>query len=259
MVLAIILFTCAYDLTVSAKQWYFQEPLTSPIILNIPTLVASALMLQIFYKPAILVNYPIWSLSAEWVVNIFVVLAQMFTSKGRYLSLIFGAILICLSGAYESELMNQLGRALWGFSFGLCASAIQYSYSEKRPEEFIVCLLLIPVYFFTPKFGEFHSLVSVFPFAACILMLSQIITRSKISQVFSWAGRYSYGFYLWHFPMLSLSSFFLNQIQADPISISRVILELTLTSSLSILATKVSLVLFEEPIRRYWRRKLQLI
>jgi hypothetical protein len=38
-----------------------------------------------------------------------------------------------------------------------------------------------------------------------------------------------------------------------------VVLELTLTSSLSIFATKVSLILFEEPIRRYWRHKSQLI
>jgi peptidoglycan/LPS O-acetylase OafA/YrhL len=64
---------------------------------------------------------------------------------------------------------------------------------------------------------------------------------------------------LWHFPMLSLSTFLLNQIQIDPVSISRVILELTLTSSLSILATKASLILFEDPIRRYWQRKSQLI
>jgi peptidoglycan/LPS O-acetylase OafA/YrhL len=74
-------------------------------------------MLQILYKPAVLVNYPIWSLSAEWIVNIVVALTQVLTRKSKQLSLIVGAGLIIVSGVYESELINQLGRALWGFSF----------------------------------------------------------------------------------------------------------------------------------------------
>jgi peptidoglycan/LPS O-acetylase OafA/YrhL len=259
MVLAIICFTCAYDLTVIVKHWFFEQPSTSPIILNIPTLVASALMLQILYKPAVLVNYPIWSLSAEWIINILVALIQVITRKTRQISLIAGASLIVVSGAYESEMINQLGRALWGFSFGLCAYVIRNSYPKNRSKIIFVSTLLGPVYFITPKLGEYHSLLSVLPFTACILILSQINTPTKISQVFTLSGSYSYGFYLWHFPMLSLSSFLLNEIQVDSVSIARVILELTLTSSLSVLATKISLILFEEPIRRYWRRKSQLI
>ena len=259
MVLAIICYTCVYDLTIIVKHWFFEQPSTSPVILSISTLAASVLMLQILYKPAVLVNYPIWSLSAEWIVNIVVALTQVLTRKSKQLSVIVGAGLIIVSGVYESELINQLGRALWGFSFGLCAYAIRHIYPKKRSETIFVSALLVPVYFITPKLGEYHSLLSILPFTACILLLSQINTSTKISQMFTLAGRYSYGFYLWHFPMLSLSSFLLNQIQIDPISISRVILELTLTSSLSIFATKVSLVLFEEPIRRYWRSQSQLI
>jgi peptidoglycan/LPS O-acetylase OafA/YrhL len=259
MVLAIICFTCVYDFTIIVKHWFFEQPPTSPIILNIRTLVASALMLQILYKPAVLVNYPIWSLSAEWIVNIVVALTKIFTSKSRHLSLLIGAGLIVLSGAHESELINQLGRALWGFSFGLSAFAIRHRYAKKYRETIFVSALLVPLYIITPILGEYHSLISIFPFTACILILSQIRTSTKVSHLFTLAGRYSYGFYLWHFPMLSLSNFVLNQIRVDPTSPSRVILELALTASLSILATKVSLTFFEEPIRRYWRRKSQLI
>jgi peptidoglycan/LPS O-acetylase OafA/YrhL len=175
------------------------------------------------------------------------------------LSLIVGASLIIGSGAYDSELANQLGRAMWGFAFGLFAFGTRDTCIEKRSAVIFVSALLVPVYFLTPKLGEYHSLLSILPFAACILLLSQVNTPAKISQLFTLAGQYSYGFYLWHFPMLSLSTFLLNQIQIDPVSISRVILELTLTSSLSILATKASLILFEDPIRRYWQRKSQLI
>ena len=259
MVLAIICFTCIYDLTVIGKHWFFEEPSTSPIILNIPTLVASALMLQILYKPAVLVNYPIWSLSAEWIVNVVVTLIQVFTSKGRYVSLMIGASLIIVSGITDSELLNQLGRALWGFSIGLSLFAIRQSFVKKRLTTILISALLIPVYVVTPLLGNYHSLLSIWPFAAFILILSQVNTSSITTHFLTKIGGYSYGFYLWHFPMLGISNFLLNRIQVDPISISRVFLELALTSSLSILATKASLVVFEDPIRRYWRKKSQLI
>ena len=259
MVLAIICFTCMYDLTVIGKHWFFEEPSTSPIILNIPTLVASALMLQILYKPALLVNYPIWSLSAEWIVNVVVTLIQVFTSKGRYVSLMIGASLIIVSGITNSELLNQLGRTLWGFSVGLSLFAIRQSFVKKSHTTILISALLIPVYVVTPLLGNFHSLLSIWPFAAFILILSQVNTSSLTAHFLTKIGGYSYGFYLWHFPMLGISNFLLNRIQADPISISRVFLELALASSLSILATKASLVVFEDPIRRYWRKKSQLI
>lgn len=259
MVLAIICFTCIYDLTVIGKHWFFEEPSTSPIILNIPTLVASALMLQILYKPAVLVNYPIWSLSAEWIVNVVVTLIQVFISKGRHVSLIIGAGLIIVSGITDSELLNQLGRALWGFSIGLSLFAIRQSFVKKRHTIILVSALLVPVYIVTPLLGNYHSLLSIWPFAAFILILSQVNTSSIIAHFLTKIGGYSYGFYLWHFPMLGISNFLLNRIQVDPISISRVFLELALASSLSILATKTSLVVFEDPIRRYWRKKSQLI
>lgn len=259
MVLAIICFTCIYDLTVIGKQWFFEEPSTSPIILNIPTLVASALMLQILYKPAVLVNYPIWSLSAEWIVNVAVTLIQVFTSKSRYVSLVIGASLIIVSGIINSELMNQLGRAMWGFSIGLSLFAIRHSFVGKPRTIVFISALLVPVYVVTPQLGIYQSLLSIWPFAACILILSRISASKKISHTLAKLGEYSYGFYLWHFPMLGISDFLLNHIRVDPVSIFRVFLELALTSLLSILATKASLVVFEHPIRRYWRHKSQLI
>lgn len=252
MVLAIVLFTIVYDLVIIAKHWLLEEPATSPIILRIPTLVISLLMLQIFYSPAILVDYPVWSLSAEWVANVVVTLIQVFTIKSKYISLAYGAILIIASAVYELELLNQLGRALWGFSFGLIAFAFRHEYSRYRSYIFLVSLFLVPIYFSISNLGEYQALLSVWPFTACILIFSMLSTPPNISKFFAVIGKYSYGFYLWHFPLLSLTSFALNKFEFDSTSILRASLEISVTSILSILATKVSLSFIEEPIRRYW-------
>ncbi|CAN2230996.1 acyltransferase family protein [Candidatus Planktophila dulcis] len=252
MVLAIILFSTVYDLVIIVKHWLLEEPATSPIILSIPTLVVSLLILHVFYSPAILVDYPVWSLSAEWVANVVVTLIQVFTSKSKYISLACGAILIIASAVYEFELMNQLGRALWGFSLGLIAFAFRYEYSKYRIHIFLVSLFLVPIYFATSNLGEYQALLTVWPFTACILIFSMLSTPPNISKFFAVIGKYSYGFYLWHFPLLSLTSFALNKFDFDSTSTLRAVLEISLTSILSILATKASLRFIEEPIRRYW-------
>jgi len=259
MVLAIITFTAIYDLLILSKHWFMGQPSTSPIILNIPTLIMSLLMLQVLYRPAVLVDFPIWSLSAEWLVNIMVGLAQALTRKGKYLSLVFGVALIIGSVFFKSELLNQIGRALWGFSFGLIAFDCRSRSLQNRKVLIVISLFLTPVYFATPVLGGFQSIFSIWPFAACITILSQSNPNAQISEKLSIVGKYSYGFYLWHFLMLNLSSYLLAHINVDLGSALGVLLEILLTSTFSISATKVSLIFFEGPIRRYWQHKSQLL
>ena len=259
MVLAIVLFTATYDLIIIVKHWSLGEPTTTPIILSIPTLLISLLMLQIFYSPAILVDYPVWSLSAEWVANIGVTLFQIFSTKAKYLSLAVGAVLIITSAACESELLNQLGRALWGFSFGLIAFDFRDIAPSFRKFTFPTSLLLVPIYFAASNLGKYESLFSVWPITACILTLAKLNPSTKTSKLLSLAGKYSYGFYLWHFPVLSSVGFLLTQLKINSASTLRILLEIALTSILSVLATKVSLTFIEEPIRRYWGNKSKMV
>jgi len=259
MVLGVIIFTSIYDLLVIVKHEILSQPSSSPIILSFPTLLISFLMLQIFYKPAILVDFPVWSLSAEWMVNITVGLTQAFTPKRRFLFLILGAALIIASGQFESELVNQLGRALWGFSIGLIAFSLLARLSKFRKSLVLISLLLVPVYFLTPKFGWYQCFFSVWPFAAFIVNLSQLNPSRQITKIFSMMGKYSYGFYLWHFPMISLSRIILNHLNIVHISNAGFIPEITLTTILTIIATKITLAFIEEPIRGYWGRIPRMI
>jgi len=252
MVLAVVLFTATYDLVIIVKHWTLREEATSPIILSASTILVSILMLQIFYSPAILVDYPVWSLSVEWVANIAAAVIQVFTTRSKYVSLIIGTVLIITSGTYGSDMINQIGRAVWGFSIGLVAFDFRNNFSRFRKYILLTSLLLVPIYLAAPGLGKYESLFSVVPFTALIFILAKLNTSEETSRVLAYMGRYSYGFYLWHFPILSAIGFSLNHFKFDPASSVSLALEIVLTSMLSVLATKASLTLIEEPIRFYW-------
>ncbi len=253
MVFAIIVYTVLYDLAIILKHWIYGQPTTPSIILSIPTLVASLLLLQIFYEPAQLVNYPVWSLSAEWVANILLAAMSVFTKKGKYFSLLMGAFMIVVSHNFGIGSMNQLGRAIWGFSIGLILFDLQRAFLRKKRFMILCTMSLVPLYLVFEKFEGYDCFVFVWPFCALILSLAQLDTPERFFTLFSFMGRYSYGFYLWHFPMLSLSSYLLKTLGGG-ISIFENILSLILVASvLSVFATKASLFLFEEPIRTHWK------
>ena len=253
MVLAVITFTVLYDLLLIAKHLFFGENQTKSIILSVPTILFSLLMLQVFYKPAVLVDYPIWSLSAEWLANIIVVAVDSFFRKKTFLSVIFGALLLFISALIDSEVLNQLGRAVWGFSIGLVAFEYQSIYFRLAKSIKLIAISLIPVYLMIPDLGVFQSLISVWPFVAGIVILSQQVVSVHTSKICSFLGKYSYGFYLWHFPMLSLVGFIIRDLKSSDFSFSVFLLEINLTILLSTLATRISITLFEEPIRSRWK------
>ena len=259
MVLAVILFTAAYDLIVMAKHWLLNEPSTDPIVLNFPVIFFSILMLQVFYKPAVIVNYPIWSLSAEWLVNILIATWKVLSNKGQYWALVVGFGLVTISGVIESELMNQVGRAMWGFSVGLVLFEFRDRLLSYRKTTALTISLITPIYFLVPLLGNFQALFSIWSFAAIIIYLYKLDTPKGLSRVCAVMGEYSYGFYLWHFPMLSATGIILRIAHLSPDSFHGIALQLILCSALSIVATKLSLTVFEKPIRNFWTERSKLI
>jgi peptidoglycan/LPS O-acetylase OafA/YrhL len=259
MVFSVIAFTATYDLIVMGKHWLFKQPSTDPIVLSLPVLTISFLMLQLFYKPAILVNYPIWSLSAEWVVNLFIAACNVFTMKGKYISLAIGLLLLAVSGVIESDLINQIGRAMWGFSVGLIVFDFRDRLYEYRKLIASLLFSLVPIYFLIPILGNFQALVSVWPFSAIIIYLYNAKTSKNQSRVFAVMGKYSYGFYLWHYPMLSLIGILIEFLNLESTATYTIPLQIALCTALSIVATKVSLILFEQPLRKFWSNKAKLI
>jgi len=253
MVLAVITFTVSYDLLLIGKHLILGESQSEPIILSIPTFAFSILMLQVFYKPAVLVDYPVWSLSAEWIANISVAALNSVFRKKTFLAVMFGGLMIIYSALTDSEIFNQLGRAVWGFSIGLIAFELQGIYARHSLSIKIIAALLLPVYLILPSLGAIQSLISVWPFVAGILILARQRVPLRTSKICTFVGKYSYGFYLWHFPMLSAVGFIIRDLNASNFSILVFLLEITLTTLLSSLAAKISLTVFEVPIRKRWK------
>jgi peptidoglycan/LPS O-acetylase OafA/YrhL len=259
MILAIILYTATYDLIVMVKHWFLDEPQTDTIVLSLPTIVISILILQVFYKPAILVNYPVWSLSAEWVVNITIAMCNVFLKNGRYWSLVVGFGLVTISGAIGSELINQLGRAMWGFSVGLVVFEFRDRLHNYRKTTALIIALITPIYFLVPLLGNFQALFSIWSFAATVIYLYKFDTPKRLSRVCAVMGEYSYGFYLWHFPMLSATGIILHSLSLSSDSLQIIALQIILCSALTVVATKLSLIVFENPIRNLWIKRSKLI
>ena len=256
MALAVYLYTAFYDLLLILKHWTLNEPQSPVIILSAPTLVFSFLMLQVFYEPAMLVDWPIWSLSAEWIANIFVSLVCIFTRKAKYIALLIGACLIGASSLFDSSTANQIGRALWGFSVGLIAFGFSERLLNYRKVTLAIFLSILPISFFLQNLGEIASLVTVWPFTAGIIFLSQVKTVPRLSRFCSQLGEFSYGFYLWHFPMLALVGFLIRTIGINETTLFGTLFLIVIGSILSIIATKISLVFLEQPIRRRWIKTL---
>jgi peptidoglycan/LPS O-acetylase OafA/YrhL len=181
---------------------------------------------------------------------------RVFTAKGKYISILIGVCFVCASLVFESGAVNQIGRALLGFSAGLIAFEFRALLLKHQKITVTIFLSLVPVYFFIQDLGVLSSLVTVWPFAAGIIYLSQVNTTSSASRIYTKVGKYSYGFYMWHFPMLTLAGILIKAIGLNVATLFGTLLLIVLGSILSIIATKISLVFFEQPIKKKWVNKL---
>jgi len=155
--------------------------------------------------------------------------------------------------------MNQIGRAMWGFAVGLVLFEFRYQLSLYRKTTALIMFTLVPIYISMSALGNLQSFASVWPFSAIIIFLCNLNTPKNLSKLFEVMGKYSYGFYLWHFPMLSLTGIVVKYFSIESNAIYSNMLAIALCSALSLVATKVSLIIFEQPIRKLWTSKTTLI
>jgi peptidoglycan/LPS O-acetylase OafA/YrhL len=254
MVLAVLVFTVCYDLAIILKHLYFNEPSTPTIVLNLPTLLFSFALLQIFYLPALLVNFPVWSLSAEWIVNFVSAFSMLFIKRFFLKGAVLGFLMIITSWYLEDELLNQLGRAAWGFTLGVVSFNLRNRILnfQIRTLAILICLAFIPIYYSIQSLGSFQALLTIWPFLGTIVILASVEVGPVKNRFFAWLGKYSYGFYIWQIPMISILSIVLKKftwfIESSTLGQTLIILILGIVSILFV--TKLSLKFIEGPIRK---------
>ena len=221
------------------------------------------LLLQIFWGALIPVNTPLWSLSAEWFVNLF---AAILKSKNKTYVIISIGFLFELIGIYLNHRFDlewgviyyliAIGRVIVGFYLGakLRISLCKGDYMGS----------LIRLSFATLAFGLNFYLFAlsdyfiVFAGPACFFLIREvaIIDENHIPRRFLWLcsylGRISYGIYVWHMPMatLAIPFFILKHSSVAIEGSSKSIFIAAINIICVVLATEASIRFVEVPLRK---------
>lgn len=257
MMLSIFLFTTFYDVTLIIKHAYFNEPQIAPLFLQPQIMVASLLILQVFSHKSQLIDFPIWSLSAEWIINITAALIKFFKLKLRTLLIALGILFIAYGLLMKNETLTQIGRASYGFGFGILMSTSHSQRFRSRYHIYIALFFVLLCYYFAINYPNIIYILAAPIFSLLVLSLSRV--RIKNLRINSWmldAGEYSYGFYLWHFPIVSIFGIVSKKINYKSTILSIKFLELALITMVTILCVHVCKKYLEIPMQTRLRKRL---
>ena len=253
MLLSVLSFYLAYDFFFIVRSSIMKLGEPSLILLEPLTILFSITFLQIFYQPALLVLFPAWSISAEWIVNVIFPLFLKLKKKGVLLCLMLGALMIEISEFFGVAAIGHLGRALWGFTLGFVAFRFRDLIDISDFQLMFTLLLLILFGMFAPKMAQHQFVFSGLLFSVIVMGISHKKLGRRANTVAKFLGEYSYGFYLWHFPILLTVGEFLNR----SLSFNSVVINLQLTALglltvvLTLLATNLSIRFIERPMRSW--------
>ena len=179
-------------------------------------LLIALTLFQVFSFPSQLLLFPLWSLSAEWISNVFGVVVRRIV--GRIQTNFFisvGLVLFSVetySGILESESnwSVNLGRCLMCFGSGQLIQQVsnsQLSKNAKTVHMIISATCSLMYLFLVHEFGQNALILAPLIFGYIVWSFSAKVGlfgygRKKAISIF--AGSYSYGLYVWHIPALGL-------------------------------------------------------
>lgn len=261
MVFATLLFVLGIQLIVDLKHAVLSEIDNPRVEIGLITLIFAFGLLQIFSDTATLLNSPLWSLSAEWLSNFFVLSRPIFRRLNPLFFLVIGCLMIWHYQFSGNEWEEQFGRAISGFYFGIILRQLRNwnnlgFKTGLLVSSLIVVLMHTSIYFVGPKLSYFSPL----SYGLAIIQLSyvSIHSNSSLAKVSTLFGRYSYGFYAWHFPLLSISAIatkrLFNQLNFSPAASGH--LTVLLCFTLTIIFTHLTLKYVETPLRHRRAKKV---
>jgi peptidoglycan/LPS O-acetylase OafA/YrhL len=247
-----IMFVLAYAGLLEIKQNLTEDATARSMSIDVQSVIISLLLLQVFSNEATLLNYPLWSLSAEWIVNIVIAIQACFLPKKFYLSFLLGLLLLGIVSATSSadpEWANQICRAAFGISLGIFSRHffdLGVRLKAQKLHLAMSSVFSLAVVFLRIDYGPYQSIFSCLVFTYLIYSVAGFEVEEKFRVPESIArnsGLLSFGIYVWHAPLSGLISRLLEVIQVDNLGIFY--LALVLASSM---ATLISVNFAEKPI-----------
>ncbi len=231
------------------------------------------LLLQLYLPSLISVNDPLWSLSAEFLVN--VAATYFLPNKSNLKRLLLTCIALQILGIWLSNKFNlgwgfnhyliSLGRSFFGFYAGIylfqwkLKSNRKPSYS-KLGGVFAGCYVI----FFLLQYSHYYIILAGPIFYLLLRELISLDQRAMNDRVISLCkvlGKLSYGIYVWHeiinrlrIPAFINKHFFASSTSSD---FWMSFTGFMVTTALVLLASQLSYRFFEIHVRKWFSKKLK--
>lgn len=238
--------------------------------------IAAFLLLQIIISSAIAINAPLWSLSAEWIANLLFApitaikwgLGIIVLVAAGYLMLAYG---LSTDGAWIKQVgpirgWEALGRAVLGFGLGLLLRKYLPTLSRWRNWWMLVISLggLVLLYFLPQNIGYQTVYIAAPIFALFILQLTKFTVRpaSWWGKFLAFLGAYSFGIYVFHFPLTQLYATVIGKCDGKCGSVRAAAVEHFLTEAVvvtffAILVTFIAHWVLEKPLQKLGKRIIE--
>jgi peptidoglycan/LPS O-acetylase OafA/YrhL len=279
LIFATFLLQLEYDFLTAHDQWDPPFGYVSGMSgLHKFGIFASAyLLLQIFVYPAMAMNVPLWSLSAEWFANlIYAPLAWLKYSLGIVALIVVGYGMLSwglindqsfIDGSGPIRGWEALGRALLGFGIGLLLRKHLSQLARFRTWWLLVIsLALVAMLPFIEKethWDSYRYAITLYAapiFALLILQISRFEAnpQGRWGKFLAFLGAYSFGIYVFHQPMIQAWNVILGTPAGGKYNEDWIWFFLTQASTITflcILLTFIARKVVEAPLQR-WGKKL---
>jgi len=230
------------------------------------------LLLQIFWASTIHLNSPLWSLSAEWFINLFSI--KFRPNQKNYIMVLVG-LLIEIFGLYLNHKYHlgwgvvsyliAIGRVMVGFYLGI----ILRIHLGNQTRQGSIKIFLFSLLMFLANFLLFgySDLFVLFASPICWLIVREVASfnQSQIPVVIRsfciYIGRISYGVYAWHSVTgrIALPAFMLKYCPLTFTKFQENVFTVIASILIVVIATEISIRLFETPIKRIAYKHLKIL
>jgi peptidoglycan/LPS O-acetylase OafA/YrhL len=240
-----------------------------PTYLSAPSIFFAALLLQVFYAPSVFVMSPLWSLSAELLVNLVSLpLIRKFGLAAVWALLVIGTTMISIwiylhpKGQPITD-FAAVGRALAGFSIGILLTHIP---SEKfaskfwRSTTFIVTALAVAGLLWLSGVAHNHLCIILAPFVFALVVRSAELVepwfaKSKFQKLAAFLGTSSFGIYLWHAALRGIAYSAAHKLVPNNEPLMNTVFFVTLLS-MTIVVARISYRFIEVPTMNWVNAKV---